>query len=154
VGRRPFLGLAFNWGTLLAWAAHDGGIGAPAVALYLAGIAWTLFYDTIYAHQDREDDALIGVRSTARLFGNRTKAWLAGFWSRRRASRGSRAQASAQSPVQLALAWTGVAGFSAHLAWQLRRLDVDDPQACLALFRSNRDAGLILALGLAAAALA
>ena len=89
-----FLGLAFNWGALLGWAAHARGLGAAPVLLYAAGILWTLFYDTIYAHQDREDDALIGVRSTARLFGTRTKAWLAGLSRRhdgaRRAGRGRR----------------------------------------------------------------
>ncbi|MEN8841070.1 MAG: 4-hydroxybenzoate octaprenyltransferase, partial [Octadecabacter sp.] len=74
-----FLGLAFNWGALLAWTAHTGSLGWPAVALYLAGIAWTLFYDTIYAHQDTEDDALIGVKSTARLFGDATPIWLRYF---------------------------------------------------------------------------
>lgn len=149
-----FLGLAFNWGGLLGWAAHEDELGVPAVALYLAGIAWTLFYDTVYAHQDREDDALIGVRSTARLFGKRTMAWLTGFLAAGAAFAALAAQTAAQGPVQLALAWSGVVGFSTHLAWQLRRLDIDDPQTCLAVFRSNRDAGLILALGLAAAALA
>src|SRR6056300_940918 len=74
-----FLGLAFNWGTLLAYVAHTGAIGSPAVLLYLAGISWTLFYDTIYAHQDKEDDALIGVKSTARLFGDASKQWLIVF---------------------------------------------------------------------------
>ena len=74
-----FLGLAFNWGALLAWTAHTGSLGAPAVVLYLAGIAWTLFYDTIYAHQDIEDDALIGVKSTARLFADKTPDWLRRF---------------------------------------------------------------------------
>jgi len=75
-----FLGIAFNWGALLGWTAHSGSLGWPAVILYLAGMAWTLFYDTIYAHQDKEDDALIGVKSTARLFGDdRTPAWLARF---------------------------------------------------------------------------
>ena len=68
-----FLGLAFNWGALLAWAAHAGSLALAAVLLYAAGIAWTLFYDTIYAHQDHEDDALIGVKSTARLFGDNTR---------------------------------------------------------------------------------
>ena len=88
-----FLGLAFNWGALLAWAAHARGLGAAPVLLYAAGIAWTLFYDTIYAHQDREDDALIGVKSTARLFGPRTKPLAARLsrsrrwrWPRRRCS--------------------------------------------------------------------
>ena len=74
-----FLGLAFNWGILLAWAAHTGSVGAPAIILYLAGIAWTLFYDTIYAHQDAEDDELIGIKSTARLFGTDTARWLKYF---------------------------------------------------------------------------
>jgi len=74
-----FLGLAFNWGALVGWSAINGSLGWPAVVLYLAGIAWTLFYDTIYAHQDKEDDALIGVKSTALLFGEHTKKWLFGF---------------------------------------------------------------------------
>jgi 4-hydroxybenzoate polyprenyltransferase len=73
------LGLAFNWGALVGWAAHFGGLSWPAMVLYAAGIAWTLFYDTIYAHQDKEDDALIGVKSTARLFGAATRPWLRGF---------------------------------------------------------------------------
>ena len=76
---QAFLGLAFNWGALLAWTAHSGTLGWPAVLLYLAGIAWTLFYDTIYAHQDAEDDALIGVKSTALLFGENTARWLRRF---------------------------------------------------------------------------
>ena len=74
-----FLGIAFNWGALLAWTAHTGALGWPAVFLYLAGMAWTLFYDTIYAHQDKEDDALIGVKSTARLFAEDTPKYLNGF---------------------------------------------------------------------------
>ena len=76
---QAFLGIAFNWGALLAWTAHTGKLEIPAVLLYLAGVAWTLFYDTIYAHQDAEDDALIGVKSTARLFGGRTALWLRRF---------------------------------------------------------------------------
>src|SRR5690606_6085442 len=74
-----FLGLAFNWGALLLWAAHSAELPLSALLLWLAGISWTLFYDTIYAHQDKEDDALIGVKSTARLFADRTGQWLAGF---------------------------------------------------------------------------
>ena len=74
-----FLGLAFNWGAMLAWVAHSGSLSWPPVLLYLAGIAWTLLYDTIYAHQDTEDDALIGVKSTARLFGTETPMWLRRF---------------------------------------------------------------------------
>lgn len=149
-----FLGLAFNWGALLAYAAHAGGIGPAAVALYGAGIAWTLFYDTIYAHQDREDDALIGVKSTARLFGSRTRAWLAGFLAAAAALAALATLLAAPGLPALALGLAGVAGFALHLGRQLARLDIDDPALCLDLFRSNRDAGLILALGLAAAALA
>ena len=74
-----FLGVAFNWGALMGWVAHTGELGLAPVVLYLGGIAWTLHYDTIYAHQDKEDDALIGVKSTARLFGDRTKPILRGF---------------------------------------------------------------------------
>jgi 4-hydroxybenzoate polyprenyltransferase len=148
-----FLGLAFNWGALLAWAAHTGSIGLPAIALYGAGIAWTLFYDTIYAHQDREDDELIGVKSTARLFGARTHGWLTGFQSLTTALIVLAVILAVPAPLPLALAVSGLLGFSTHLAWQLRRLDIDDPALCLALFRSNRDAGLILTAGLTAAAL-
>ncbi len=149
-----FLGLAFNWGALLAYAAHAGTVTPAAVALYLAGLVWTLFYDTIYAHQDREDDALIGVKSTARLFARNTHRWLRGFLV---ASVGLMAAAvivampPAAGPVALMLALAGVWGFGWHLTWQLRRLDIDRPEVCLAVFRSNRDAGLIPALFLAAA---
>jgi 4-hydroxybenzoate polyprenyltransferase len=149
-----FLGLAFNFGALLAWAAHAGSLAAAPVLLYLAGIAWTLFYDTIYAHQDREDDALIGVKSTARLFGTRTRAWLSGFLAASVALAALAVMAAAPGGAGPALALAGVAGFGVHLAWQLRALDIDDGATCLRLFRSNRDAGLILAAGLAGAALA
>jgi 4-hydroxybenzoate polyprenyltransferase len=148
-----FLGLAFNWGALLAWAAQTGSLTWAPVLLYLAGIAWTLFYDTIYAHQDKEDDALIGVKSTARLFGQDTGRWLSGFLA---ASVGLAALAVvvalSPGPAMLA-AMAGVSGFAAHLLWQLRRLEIDDPANCLRLFRSNRDAGLILTGGLLLAAL-
>jgi len=152
-----FLGLAFNWGALLAWAAHTGSLAWPPVVLWLAGIAWTLFYDTIYAHQDKEDDALIGVRSTARLFGTATKAWLRGFMMlavllMMVAVLGALLAADAGwGAVLVALA--GVWGFGAHLGWQLARLDIDNPDTCMKLFRTNRDAGLVVALFLACAAL-
>ena len=153
-----FLGLAFNWGVLVAWAAHAGTVTAPAVVLWLAGIAWTLFYDTIYAHQDKDDDALIGVKSTARLFGDAgTARWMLGFLV---ASVTLMAVAvvlaltqTGVSPLALLLGLAGVWGFGLHLFWQLRHLDTTDAASCLHLFRSNRDAGLILALFLAGAAL-
>ena len=151
-----FLGLAFNWGALLLWAAHQGSLGWPPVLLYGAGIAWTLFYDTIYAHQDREDDALIGVKSTARLFGDHSRPWLLGFLVLSvlfMAAAILAALLPLGRPLQLAVALGGVWGFGWHMAWQLARLDTGDPARCLMLFRSNRDAGLIAALFLAAAAL-
>ncbi len=150
-----FLGLAFNWGAVLLWAAHSGNVGWPAVMLYGAGIAWTLFYDTIYAHQDKEDDALIGVKSTARLFGAATGKWLAGFMVVAVVLLAGAVLAAllpAGSVVALGVALAGVWAFGWHLVWQMRRLDVDDPAMCMVIFRSNRDAGLIVALFLAAAA--
>jgi 4-hydroxybenzoate polyprenyltransferase len=148
-----FLGLAFNWGALLAWAAHARGLGAAPVLLYAAGIAWTLFYDTIYAHQDREDDALIGVKSTARLFGARTRPWLLGFLVAAAGLAAAAVLAAGLAGAARAVALAGVAGFGLHLLWQLRRLDIDDGAGCLVLFRSNRDAGLVLAAGLLAGAI-
>ncbi|GIX15620.1 MAG: 4-hydroxybenzoate octaprenyltransferase [Paracoccaceae bacterium] len=147
-----FLGLAFNWGALLAPAAHSGRLDWPPLLLYGAGIAWTLFYDTIYAHQDREDDALIGVRSTARLFGARTPRWLLGFMILSVLLAAAAVLAAIPEPLPAALGLAGAWGFGWHLGWQLRRLDIGDPAVCLHLFRANRDAGLILAgfLGLAA----
>jgi 4-hydroxybenzoate polyprenyltransferase len=149
-----FLGLAFNWGALLGWAAHTGGLGMPAVLLYLGGIAWTLHYDTIYAHQDREDDALIGVKSTARLFGARTKGWLVLFVGGTVALSGAAAGlALGDRPAALAVALAGVALYGLDLARQVHRLDIHDNDGCLHLFRANRDTGLILVLAFALAAL-
>ncbi len=151
---QAFLGLAFNWGAVLMYAAHAGGVRLPAVLLYGAGIAWTLFYDTIYAHQDREDDALIGVKSTARLFGDNSRAWLRGFMA---VAVVLMAGAVITIPIppsrvlSLILALVGVWGFGWHMAWQLSGLDIEDPAQCRRLFLSNRDAGLISALFLAVA---
>jgi 4-hydroxybenzoate polyprenyltransferase len=150
-----FLGLAFNWGALLAWAAHSGTIAPAAVVLYAAGIAWTLYYDTIYAHQDREDDALIGVKSTARLFGNQTHRWLAVFFGLT-VTLFALAVIMALAPTgrggPLALALAGVWAMGWHMVLQMQRLNIDDPASCLAIFRSNRNTGLIPVLFLAAAA--
>ena len=150
-----FLGLAFNWGALLVWTAQTGSLGWPAVLLYLGGISWTLFYDTIYAHQDREDDALIGVKSTARLFAENTKAWLAGFLGASTALLGLAVMIALgdRGAAALILGLAGVSGMALHMLWQLRRLDIDDAGICLWLFRSNRDTGLIPALFFAVAAL-
>lgn len=149
-----FLGIAFNWGALLGWTAHTGALNAPAFLLYLGGIAWTLFYDTIYALQDRDDDELVGIKSTARLFQRRTKAWL-GLFALLSAALLALATALAipmTDPLSLTLATLGVLLFLAHLLNQLRTLDISRTTSCLIAFRSNRNAGLLLALMLALAA--
>lgn len=142
-----FLGLAFNWGALLAFAAHYGSLHIAAVILYLAGIAWTLFYDTIYAHQDKEDDALIGVKSTARLFGSNTGTWLKWFLMLTVAlfavATGLVMLGRAGNQIALIAALCGPWALGWHLQWQLRMLDIDNPDRCLMLFRSNRNAGLL-----------
>ena len=138
-----FLGLAFNWGALLAWAAHTGSLSPAPVVLYAAGIAWTLFYDTIYAHQDVEDDALIGVRSTARLFGDASRRWLWGFAVATVAFLALAVALAASGPVALAVALGGPAAMGWHMARQLRSLDTRDAASCLAAFRASRDAGLL-----------
>ncbi|MCC5986282.1 MAG: 4-hydroxybenzoate octaprenyltransferase [Pararhodobacter sp.] len=149
-----FLGIAFNWGALLAWTAQTGSLALPAVFLYMAGIAWTLFYDTIYAHQDREDDELIGVKSTARLFGENTLNWLRGFLVASVLLMSLAiifALAPLANPLVMSLSLAGAWAFGAHMNWQLGKLDINKPDICLRLFRSNRDAGLIVVLIFAAA---
>lgn len=151
-----FLGLAFNWGALLAWTAHSGSLGAPAVLLYLAGISWTLFYDTIYAHQDTEDDALIGVKSTARLFGTDTARWMKYFLV---ATVGLMGLAVIEAGLPdaplfaMLLALAGPWAMGWHMTWQLRGLDIEDNAKLLQLFRVNRDTGFIPLIFLAAAIL-
>ena len=138
------LGLAFSWGALMGFAVTLGRIDVAALALYAGSIAWVVGYDTIYAHQDAEDDALIGIKSTALLFGARTHQALAAFY----------AAAVVLIGVALALAgarwfaWIGLAAFAAHLVWQIRRLEISDPALCQRIFKSNRDAGLLLFAGL------
>jgi 4-hydroxybenzoate polyprenyltransferase len=135
-----FLGLAFSWGALMGWSAVFGRLGWPAVLLYAGSIAWVIHYDTIYAHQDREDDALVGLKSTALLFGSRTKPALALFSAAAVGLIGLAGITAHAGPV-FAL---GLAAFSTHLAWQIARIEIDDPDSCLRMFRANRDAGLIL----------
>ena len=149
---QAFLGVAFNWGALLAWTAHSGRLEAPAVVLFMAGIAWTLHYDTIYAHQDKDDDALIGLKSTARLFDEATVPILCGFSAIAVVCAGVAAAIALQG-LSLIIALIGVALYAAHMARQLWRLDIDDPQLCLELFRENRDTGLILFASFLAAGL-
>ena len=146
-----FLGFAFNWGALLAWAAHTGSLHVAPMILWLAGIAWTLFYDTIYAQQDAEDDALIGVKSTARLFGADTPLWLRRFLVATVTLMGLAVIAAlvpgSANPLVLIVALCGPWALGWHLTWQLRRFDPEDGATLLRLFRSNRDAGLIALAG-------
>jgi 4-hydroxybenzoate polyprenyltransferase len=141
---QAFLGLTFNWGALMGWAAVTGRIGVAAVALYAAGLCWTLVYDTIYAHQDARDDADAGVKSTALWFGRFSRLWLAGF-----------------ALAMLALLWTAgaVAGLgrvyvamlilvALHLAWLLAFWKTDDPRDCLRRFQASRWTGLLVVLAL------
>lgn len=135
-----FLGVAFNWGALLGWAAATGNLEMPAIWLYLGGIFWTLGYDTIYAHQDKEDDALIGIKSTALKFGARSKLAIAIFYG--------------CAMAMFALAgwsrdlgggfWLLLCAAGLHLGWQTVKLQSDNPANCLHLFRSNRNFGAIL----------
>ncbi|MBM3561175.1 MAG: 4-hydroxybenzoate octaprenyltransferase [Alphaproteobacteria bacterium] len=141
-----FLGLAFNWGALLGYAAELGRLDLAPVVLYAAGILWTLGYDTIYAHQDKDDDALIGVKSTARLFGARSGRWIAGFY------------AGTIGLIALAgyLAWLAwpfyllLALAALQLAWQVARVRFDDAADCMLKFRSNNGFGALLFLAILA----
>jgi len=138
------LGLAFSWGALMGWAGAFGRLDAAPLLLYAGSISWVIGYDTIYAHQDREDDALVGIKSTALLFGARTKPMLALFYGLAVILIGL-AGFFAGAGVVFAL---GLAAFAAHLAWQIARLDIGDSDNCLKVFKSDRDAGLILFAGL------
>ena len=140
------LGLAFSWGALMGFAVVFGRINAPALLLYAGAICWVIAYDTIYAHQDTEDDALIGVKSTALLFGARTKQALTLFYGLAVLLIGTAfALAGVRWP-----AWLGLVVFAAHLVWQIARMDIRDSALCLKVFKTNRDAGLLLFAGLLA----
>jgi 4-hydroxybenzoate polyprenyltransferase len=144
---QAWLGVTFNWGALLGYSAQTGHLAPASWLLYAGCFFWTLGYDTIYAHQDKDDDALIGVKSTARLFGRRSRTWIAAFYAM----------------TFLLIATAGLTdGFGwlfvlilipsgVHLAWQVRNLDVDSPSLCLKLFRANRDTGVLIAMALIAA---
>src|ERR1700733_2903849 len=138
------LGLAFSWGALMGWAAAFGALGIAPLLLYAGSIAWVVGYEPIFAHQDREDDALIGLNSIALLFGERTKPMLSLFYGLAVLLIGA-AGYSAGAGVVFAV---GLLAFASHLAWQVVRLDTNDPDRCLALFKSDRDAGLILFAGM------
>jgi 4-hydroxybenzoate polyprenyltransferase len=140
-----FLGLAFNWGALLGWAAVRGDLTPPAFLLYAGGILWTLGYDTIYAHQDRTDDVFAGVKSSARALGV-SKPWLGAFYA-------GAAVLFCLAGAAAELAWpfyVGLALGAAQLAWQLAAVNLEDPKDCLRIFKSNRAFGWILFAAVAA----
>ena len=131
---QAWLGLTFNWGALLGWAAVRGDLDWPAFALYGAGLFWTLGYDTIYAHQDKEDDMMVGVKSTALALGANTRRWLWGFYGLTLAGIAAAGYGAGLNGLFYAL--LAVAG--GQLVWQARQVDIDDPAMCLTVFRSNR----------------
>ncbi|PTW62282.1 4-hydroxybenzoate polyprenyltransferase [Breoghania corrubedonensis] len=137
------LGLAFNWGALVGWSAVFGHLSWAPVALYAGGILWTIGYDTIYAHQDKEDDALIGVKSTARLFGGWTETAVSFLYIGATAFFVLAATLADAGP----LAFLGLAVGAIHFIWQIIVLDIDDNDQCLKLFRSNRIYGWIVFTG-------
>ena len=140
------LGLAFSWGALMGWAAVFGSLDWRPLVLYAGTILWVIGYDTIYAHQDRRDDAIIGVKSSARLFGEQTRSAIAILYAGTVILAGIAIAFSGGG----VLSFAGLAAFAMHLAWQVRTLDADNPAYCLKLFRANRDAGLLLFAGLTA----
>ena len=138
---QAWLGLTFNWGVPFGYAAETGSIGWSTVLLYAGCFCWTLGYDTIYAHQDKEDDALIGVKSSARWLGAETKPWLAVFYTLAWMLIFASGVAESLGVVfTLSLLATG-----AHFIWQIYTLDIDKPLLCLRLFRANRDTGALIA---------
>jgi len=141
-----FLGLNFNWGALLGWAAATGRLDAAALLLYAGGISWTLGYDTIYAHQDKDDDVLIGVKSSALALGERTRPFLAAFYAVALLLWAAAGATAGRGPWF----WAGLAAVALHFAWQARMVRTDDPADCLAKFRANRFVGWLLLAGIVA----
>jgi 4-hydroxybenzoate polyprenyltransferase len=138
------LGLVFGWGAPMGYAAANNALAPAAGVLYAAAFCWIVGYDTIYAHQDREDDALIGVRSTARLFGRHSRAFVAACYAAMLVLLVLTGWLAGLSPYFYA----GLVLPAALLAWQVARLDIDDPARCLRLFRANREAGFAVALAI------
>jgi 4-hydroxybenzoate polyprenyltransferase len=139
------LGLAFSWGALTGWSASAASLALAPVLLYFSAFAWTIGYDTIYALQDARDDAIVGIRSTARLFGAHARLGIGVFY----AASAVLALAAIESVGDGAIALAGWFAYAAHLAWQVSQVGGADPPSALRLFRSNRDAGFILFAGIA-----
>ena len=140
------LGLTFKWGALVGWTAARGELEWPAIVLYLGSVAWTIGYDTIYAHQDKEDDLLLGLKSTALRFGERTKPWVSGFYAFALTMWGI----SAWMVGVGAIGTVALVGAAAHMVWQVATLDISDPANCLKRFKSNRNLGWLIFAGFVA----
>ena len=141
---QAWLGLTFNWAALLGYSAAIGELDAPAYWLYAGAVFWTIGYDTIYAHQDKEDDALIGVKSSALKLAGRTRFWLRFFY----AAAFLAFLGAIVAAGERFLAYVGLLIVGVHFLWQIRTLDIDRPEICLQIFRSNRDVGLVFLAGL------
>jgi 4-hydroxybenzoate polyprenyltransferase len=138
------LGMTFNWGALVGWMAVAAALPAAAIVLYIGSIAWTIGYDTIYAHQDKDDDAMLGLKSTALRFGESTKQWLSGFYATALVLFVAAASlAGAGWPTYCSLGAIGL-----HFVWQITTLETSNADNCLARFKSNRDVGLIFLFGI------
>jgi 4-hydroxybenzoate polyprenyltransferase len=138
---QAWLGLTFNWGAVLGFAAQTGDVDIADLYLYAGLFFWTLGYDTIYAHQDKDDDALIGVKSTARLFGDKTRQWILGFY----AVAFTLILAAGFTEHTGWVFWILLLAAGAHMMWQVKSLDIDDSAKCLKLFRANRETGALIA---------
>jgi 4-hydroxybenzoate polyprenyltransferase len=139
-----FLGLNFNWGALIGWSAVTGALAWPPLLLYVGGVLWTVGYDTIYAHQDKEDDVRIGVKSSALALGAHTRPWLFAFYGAALLLWSAAGHAAGLG----ALFWAGLAAVGVQLAWQAARVATDNPADCLRKFRSNRAVGWLMLVGI------
>ncbi|KAK3103236.1 hypothetical protein FSP39_017732 [Pinctada imbricata] len=141
---QALLGLTFNYGAMLGWTAVSGSLDPAILPLYASGFCWTMIYDTIYAHQDKYDDMLIGVKSTALKFGDDTKKWLSGFGI-------VMVSGLVSTGVMCDQTWPyylGVTITASHLAHQIYTVDLDNADDCARKFRSNTQLGLVMFLGI------
>jgi 4-hydroxybenzoate polyprenyltransferase len=140
------LGFAFNWGALVGWASVKGSLEAAPLLLYVGSVLWTIGYDTIYAHQDADDDAMLGLKSTALKFGENTLSWVGGFYA---GAIVLWVAAGFRAGTHL-IFFVGMALVSLQMAWQVSTLDIHNAKNCLRRFRSNRDVGVAIFLALVA----
>ncbi len=140
------LGLTFKWGALVGWTAARGTLEWPAILLYAGCVTWTIGYDTLYAHQDKEDDLSLGLGSTALRFGERTQVWVTGFYGFAVVMWALAAWLAGVGAIGM----VAIAGAALHMAWQVVTLDISNPDNCLRRFKSNRDLGLLVFAGLVA----